>query len=191
MDTSTTARRLTTQEVCEQTGIPRTKIKFWVQALALPVPKDGKGSWRWTPELLEQLDLIKQLREIDGRTLESVRRVIGEPTGTSTTNHGDLPASPEADQGQHAESIGRDHGEPLDTADLADALVPRLVEALTAQNDLGERYAKATYQIGKLESDNLHLHAQLERTNQELLEARQRVALLESPKPARPWYRLW
>ena len=182
---SAPATRLTTQEVCDQTGIPRTKLKYWVQVLGLPVPKDGKGAWRWTPDLLEQLALVQQLREIDGRTLESVRRVIGEPMDSSATDHGEDLDSPEA---------GR--GEPNDKhvcqgEDLADALVPRLVEALTAQNDLGERYAKATYQIGKLEADSTHLLERAERAERELAEARQQLALLTAPKPARPWWKVW
>lgn len=184
---SAPAPRLTTQEVCDQTGIPRTKLKYWVQVLGLPVPKDGKGAWRWTPDLLEQLALVQQLREIDGRTLESVRRVIGEPADSPAARHGEDLDSPEADHGEPDGMNRGSHGE-----DLADALVPRLVEALTAQNDLGERYAKATYQIGKLEADAAHLRERAERAERELAEARQQLAVLTAPTtPARPWWKLW
>lgn len=173
--------RLTTQAVCEQTGIAKSKIKYWVQALGLNVPKDGNGAWRWTPELVDQLEMVRSLRELEGRTLESVRRVIGDPRDT-----------PEAYREEPVASSTANHGQPMDTSQIAATvsavLVPQLVEAINTQTDLAQKYATAAHQIGRLEADNEHLRQERDRLTSELAEAR---ALLEAPKSAavRPWWR--
>jgi DNA-binding transcriptional MerR regulator len=176
--------RLTTQDVCDQTGIPKTKIKYWVQALNLPVPKDSKGAWRWSPDLVEQILQVQQLRELDGRTLESVRRVIGEPVD-----------SPEAIHEEYSESTEAVPGEFVDSAEVAEAvaaaLMPQMKEALAAQNEMAERYARVAHQVGRLEAENDHLRQERDRLAGELAETK---ALLAAPKEeakAKPWWRLW
>lgn len=172
----------TTAEAANRLGVPKSTLHTWLQQLPIPHDTDSRGRKSFDADALTVLETVKNLRAEDAG-YQTIRRVLVSVNGAERDEAGQVPEATGAERDAHETgSHAPAH------ADLADALVPRLVEALTAQNDLGERYAKATYQIGKLEADNLHLRERAERLELELVEARQQLALLATPKP---WWRIW
>lgn len=194
-EATVTTTTIPINEAASRLGVGASTLRTWGEKLGVAGTRTSSGKRVYSDEDLAVLEAVKNLRDQDAGW-QTIRRHIGEPTaghGEPEAAHG-APTVAE-DQGDGAPTVGREsaRNEWTDTADLAEALVPRLVEALTAQNDLGERYAKATYQIGKLESDNEHLRAQLERVHLELAESRQLAAQLQAPPATspRPWWKLW
>lgn len=175
----------TTTEAANKLGVPKSTLHTWLNQLPIPHETDSRGRKLFDAEALAVLEAVKSLRDED-HGYQTIRRKIGgvrEPVRDGTGHE------PDAGQGERDAHETAPHG--LHSDHLADALVPRLVEALTAQNDLGERYAKATYQIGKLEADVGHQRERAERAERELAEARQQLAQLTAPTPARPWWKFW
>lgn len=175
----------TTTEAANKLGVPKSTLHTWLNQLPIPHATDSRGRKFFDADALAVLEAVKGLRDED-HGYQTIRRKLGgvdEPTRDGAGHE------PDAGQSERDAHETAPHG--LHSEHLADALVPRLVEALTAQNDLGERYAKATYQIGKLEADAAHLRERAERAELELSEARQQLALLTAPKPARPWWKPW
>lgn len=164
------SERLTAAKAAEALGVHVNTIKNWLGQLPIPVEKDSAGRWRFDDRAFEVLQAIKELRDED-RTFDTIRRRIdsgelSEPQ--DTTSEATAPHNPSM-----AET-------------LAAAITPQLVEALSAQTALAEKYAHAAHQIGKLEAENEYLRNQV-------AELRDKVALLEAPKPEpqRPWWKLW
>ena len=160
---------MTAAKVAEALGVHVNTIKNWLGQLPIPVEKDSAGRWRFDERAFEVLQTIKGLRDED-RTFDTIRRRIdsGELSGPQdTASEATAPPNPSM-----AET-------------LAAAITPQLVEALSAQTALAEKYAHAAHQIGKLEAENEYLRGQV-------AELRDKVAMLEAPKtePQRPWWRL-
>jgi hypothetical protein len=155
----------------------------------LGVPQGTIGNWlggtRQPNKAVSRLLDVLSTIEVAAPAIHDTLLPIREPLATSGADQGEQQDGDGPSPDESLDSTATDSGE-----DLADAPVPRHIEALTAQNDLGERYAKAMYQIGKLEADNANLRAQIERGNQDLAEAKQRITVLEASTPARPWWKL-
>ena len=186
------SERLSTAEASQETGIPEPTIKNWIGRLPIPAEKDSAGRWRFGPEALDVLRAIKELRDED-RTFETIRRRIGEPEMSaelSSANPGSSEDNPRLHHDEPAVSL--DERRLAD--ELAGAITPQLVEALKANNDLAEKYARAAHQIGQMEERVANLTTQLnadrDRHVQELEAARAEIAQLKAPA-LRPWWKLW
>lgn len=164
----TLPQRMTTRDVEKQLGLTPTKLKFWVAEYGVDVPKEPSGAWRWKPEHVEALARIKTLRELDGRTSETVRRVLieempavlrpatGESPATLQHPTGDSPEPaatagpvPGVDFSPVIEAIERlagampeaeapDHGAIAQI--VADQLRPQLAEAAGAKQNLAQAH---------------------------------------------------
>lgn len=178
--------RLSTAEVAKATGIPEPTIKHWLGKLPIPAEKDSAGRWRFDEEALEVLKAVKDLRDQD-RTFETIRRRIGEPELSAESSGLSDRLSPDNLQpttDERASSVD----ERMLAESLAGVIAPQLIDALAAQNELAEKYARATYTIGQLEERVSNLTVQLAETKQRLL-------LLDAPREEvrapRPWWKLW
>ena len=161
---------LTTTEAAKQLGVPPTTLKTWLTNLPIPASTDSRGRRRLDQEALEVLEMVKSLRDEDCG-YQTIRRRI-EPT--TDANPSVTDSEPAADGPESASSPS------LDTS----ALVAQVIEAIRSENDLAEKYARVAHRVGELE-------ATLRERERELVEAREKIALLEAPKPTRPWWRLW
>lgn len=128
--------RMTTRDVEQALGVPKSTIKVWVHAVGLDVPKDSSGAWRWTPELVEELQRVKVLRELEDRSLETIRRVIGatrveaeQPVGTDREVPGKQPEAAPRAATASTEPAGHPPGGAREVPGNFDALAP-LVAAL-------------------------------------------------------------
>lgn len=153
--------RLTTTEAAKHLSIPVSTIKTWLSQLPITASTDSRGKRRIDADALQVLEEVKRLRA-DDCGYATIRRVISsEPISSSTTS--DEPNA--------------------QTVTSSTALISEIISALRAENELSEKYAKATYTIGQLEERVSGLTAQLG-------EAKSRIILLEAPSP-RPWWRFW
>lgn len=198
--------KITTADVLERLGMQgeKSKLRFWVQAAGIEVPKDHTGAWRWTPALVQQVEIIKTLREVDNRSMDTVRRFIGikQDFLEESKKLPPLPGEPVAQHEGSAGAAGTDLAplvaaiekliaagadKPVDGAEIAEAisenLAPQVVLAIREQTELAEKYARAAHQIGKLEAENAALMRQLEERDQKLL-----VAAVAAGKP---WWKFW
>jgi DNA-binding transcriptional MerR regulator len=165
------SERITAAEAADALGVHHNTIKHWIAHLPIPAEKDSAGRWRFGPEAVEVLKAIKELRDQD-RSFDTIRVRIDKQAPGSSQEPAEVPTNNHQEPANQPPTVdGRDLA-----AIVGASLVPQVVEALQANNELAEKYARATYEIGKLTSDNEHLR-------QALASAQERIALLEAPKP--------
>lgn len=192
MPTIISTTELTTTEAAERIGVPVGTLKGWLGKIPVPVTIDSAGKRRIGPEALEVLERIKALRLDEGRGMETIRRRL--VPAASEPKPGLTPDTSSATAAEAEPSPGR-VGASAD--DVARVVTDAVAQAIEKQTGLAEKYARATYTIGQLEERTATLQAQL-------AEARDRIALLEAPKPEpeaeptpaklnRPWWalKLW
>lgn len=186
--------RLSTAEVSDALGIPQPTIKHWLGQLPIPAEKDGAGRWRFSDDALEVLKTVKALRDED-RTFNTIRRVIGEPATSASQS-----AMSDERQADEPQLSPDERPSAVDERALAETVsatvMPRMLEALAAQNEIAEKYARAAHQIGTLEATIKAIEADRDRVTAErdhaLRERDDARALLAAPKePVRPWWKLW
>jgi DNA-binding transcriptional MerR regulator len=154
---------LTTTEAADRLGVPPTTLKTWLSMLPVPQGTDSRGRRRLDDESIAVLETVKHLRDEDCG-YATIRRRIGPVADESPveTASSPPPTGPETVISP-----------PFDTS----AIVAEVVAAIRGENELAEKYARATYTMGQQEERIANLTAQLEET-------RQKVAALEAPKPA-------
>lgn len=160
---------LTTSEAAKRLGIPQSTIKTWLSNLPIPSATDSRGRRRFDEGSLEVLATVKKLRGKD-KGYETIRRHIRpEPDRSSTETSTSSPAD-----------------EPETSWGSPDDIRAIVIDALKSENELAEKYARATYSIGQLEERVTTLSAQLE-------EAREKIKLLEAPKAEakRSWWKFF
>jgi excisionase family DNA binding protein len=180
------SERLTAVEAAEQLGVHVNTVKHWLTQVQIPAEKDSAGRWRFSEEAVAALHAVKQLRD-QSRTFDTIRQRIDKAAPSDSLA---------AEQPAIGDRQAADNAPPtFDGAALAAvvgaALVPQVVEALAQNNDLAEKYARASHLIGRLESDGQHLREQLAEVRQTLAAANEKILLLEAPKPEEPRRRWW
>lgn len=180
------SERLSTAEAAQALGVHVNTVKHWIGQVQIPAEKDNAGRWRFSPEALEVLQAIKELRGQD-RSFETIRRRIDKrPLGDRQAG----------EQPELSDRLAGDKQPPsLDPHALAEtlttAITPQIVDALASQTSLAEKYAKAAHQIGRLEAEVEYLKTRLGEAREENGQLADKVRLLEAPKSQRPWWRLW
>ncbi len=193
------AERLTTAATAEAIGVPITTLKGWLSQVDVPTERDSAGRRRFSPEALEVLEVVKELRG-SGRTFETIRRRVpsivqplDDGRETDQTDTGPTGDEPQADGQRLIDGRETDDRRAGDGRDLAALVASFVVEAVKAENELGEKYARAAHRIGELEATTRGLEAERDRLAGELAEAKaerdQARALLAAP--ARPWWKFW
>lgn len=169
------APQLTINEAAERLGVGASTLRTWGEKLGVEGARTSTGKRIYTDDDLAVLEVVKQLRDQDAG-FETIRRQIG---GASAT-HGEATAG----DGEPTASAPPPHGgaavlEPS-------VLIAEVVRAIGDQTELAEKYARATFELGKLTADNENLRNQL-------AAATERITLLEAPKPepASPPRRGW
>lgn len=144
---------ITVRDVADQLGVSHTTIKKWVEALFPGEPeRDSHGRWRLTADQVRILETVKALRAED-KGLNTITRLIGPVKFTEASSETQLQfdqVSPEV----HPSS-----------ADLRELIRAEVSGAIQSNNDLAERYARATFEIGTLQERV----AQLQEREQRLL----------------------
>lgn len=173
---------LTTQAVMDRLGIGKPKLRFWVQSIGLEPHKDGSGAWRFTSEQVEALELTKTLREVDDRTMETVRRVIAQRRAPAVVQQVVEPATSEerprsasaapaqqldftpiiAQLERLAEAQADAAPEPAALASaIAQALAPHLAETTRLQTEVAaalRELADARGELAEAQRDRAAIH---------------------------------
>lgn len=195
------AERLTTAATAEAIGVPITTLKGWLSQVDVPTERDSAGRRRFSPEALEVLEVVKELRG-SGRTFETIRRRVpsivqplDDGRETDQTDTGPTSDEPQADGQRLIDGRETDDRRMPDMHELAALVAASVVGAVKAENDLAEKYARAAHRIGELEATTRGLELDRDRLAGELAEAKaerdQARALLAAPAPARPWWKVW
>lgn len=175
---------LTTGEAAKRLQIAKSTLKDWLEVLPISTVTDSRGRRRLDLEALAVLETVKDLR---GKNCgyQTIRRRIVSLEIEPPERAGQQPVNGwgEPDKGRMAAD-----SEPKQIE--VDALISQVIAAIRTETEQSEKYARAAHQIGKLESENEYLRAQLAERDAQLIDAKKKMELLEAPKP-RPWWRIW
>jgi DNA-binding transcriptional MerR regulator len=133
------AETLTVRDVADQLGVSHTTIKKWVEALFPGEPeRDSHGRWRLTQEQVRVLETVKALRAED-KGINTIARIIG-PVNFTEVSSEDQPQPDRSSTEVHPQS-----------PDLRELIRAEVSGAIQSNNDLAEKYARATFEIGTLQ----------------------------------------
>jgi DNA-binding transcriptional MerR regulator len=81
-----------TAEVLERLGVEKGFVRYWTERLKLEPARAADG-FRYSQADVDKLALAKQLSQLDGRSQDTVRRVIGErfPSAAPASDTGAAP----------------------------------------------------------------------------------------------------
>ena len=164
---------ITPNVAAERLGVSVTTVKNWLNQLPTDKEMDSRGRRRIDPRTMEVLATVKELRGEDCG-YETIRRRIFQVTDDQK------PADNDSVAGESRPTATQP---TIDTT----AIVSQVIAAIRGENELAEKYARATFTLGQQEERIANLTTQLE-------EAKRTIAQLEAPKetPApRPWWKVW
>lgn len=199
---------VTIHDAATRLGVCASTLRTWGEKTGVSGVRTSSGKRLYSEEDLAALEAVKALRDEDAGWMTIRRRIGREPVAGEAVITSATPLMPDPDA-----AAAPSAGAPVEPSS---GLVTKVIETLNAQSGMAERYARAGYQIGRLEAEVKHLADDRERLagrlaeseqklcelalNEELLraerarlgrelgEARQKLATLEI-NPAGPWAR--
>lgn len=158
---------VTINTAAEVLGIPRGTLATWLTQLAIPHNTDSRGRRRLTADAMALLETVKSLRDSDCG-YQTIRRKIGTLPDTDSPSNQYQHETGSASAGAQSVTV--------------EALTERITAAITANNELAERYARVTYQMGCLETERNHLRQQLATLEARLTQVEQTQTLWQALK---------
>lgn len=143
---------ITTNDISDAVGIARSTVREWTRQYDIPHHRK-KGKIVFSDEAQAIFESILQLKEKDAG-MATIRRSIGSSSFSPHQEHGDAMTATSAPQPNHGD-------------DMSTVIETSIERAISRNNDLAEKYARACHEIGKLENEVFHL--------------KERLALLPSP----------
>lgn len=142
--------KLTTLEIAEKMGQSPSTIKHWQKKYGIQ-KELKKGKAFYLPEHIPIFEAVKE-ELAKGAGERTIRKRIG------SDNTQPLPEQrpDNSDTGETIAEQRPDNAPPID-----DRIRVILRDELTQQNDLAEKYARATYRIGELEAEARGYQAQI------------------------------
>lgn len=213
--------KMTTPQVAEHLGLKLTVLRYWLRTLKPSIPRDDSNEFRWTPDAIEAMRVIKQLRDSD-RGMETVRRVIRDrediahiladeagkpPASEAQAMRNDSATSPQAAPPaavdfapviKALETLAEDMPEAPSVNAIAqavaDQLRPVLADATAAQRGMLDAQRQLA-ELGERYAQAAHHIGRLEGERaalaQQLTEARALLAAPPAPPPPSFWQRLF
>lgn len=152
----------TRSAVAEELGVPESTLRGWENRYKIDVPLSG-GKRIYNDDVARVLETVKNLKE-QHRTDETIQRAIRSELPQSVSEP-PPPAAP------------REQSPQVD----ADAIRVAVVAAIQEHNDLADKYAVATHQIGRLEERVKGYELQLESSEKKVSELSAQIKLLPAP----------
>lgn len=176
LENSVSHPSLNIHEAATRLGVCASTLRTWGEKTGVAGTRTSSGKRVYTDVDLDVLETIKNLRTEDAGW-QTIRKRIGRdmPGLTDTATH--------IGMGPLAEGAGEPaSGLPgvVIPEGTGQVLVSKVVDVINAQTGLADRYARAGYQIGRLESEVKLLLDERERLGNELLESQHQIALLNS-----------
>ena len=197
---------LTTSAVAEKLDVPASTIKRWSEQFPVNAYKDDRGRMRFKPDSVRVLEIIKSLRDEDRgpatitRLVSSEWAAIGPETGPSS-----IPVQSQTEPGSSQPTAAPS----MDAGSLVEQITAAVTMAIRTDNELAEKYARATFEIGTLQERVAQLQereqrlltsgqdqdAEIERLRAELVDRSRLTADIEfelraeRARQARPWWR--
>ncbi len=159
---------VTIHEAASRLGVCASTLRTWGEKTGVAGVRTSSGKRLYTEDDVAALEAIKSLRDEDAGWMTIRRRIGREPQANDPVITSATPLMPEPDA--PAGAIAQAPAEP------SNGLVTKVIETLNAQSGMAERYARAGYQIGRLEAEVKHLADDRERLASRLAEAEQKLA---------------
>lgn len=133
-------------EVSELLKVNPETLRKWDKQLNLNITRNKKGFREYSEDDIQKLQLIKQLRDMDNG-IQTINRKL---------NTGSI-------QPENTDTIKDNDNLPVSNLDLiSKQLVSNLENRLSEILDLSEKYSRATFEIGKLQTENKFLMEKLQ-----------------------------
>ena len=159
---------VTIHDAATRLGVCASTLRTWGEKTGVAGVRTSSGKRLYSEDDLAALEAVKALRDEDAGWMTIRRRIGREPAAGETMITTSTPLMPEgeAPAGQAA----------APAPEATNGLVTKVIETLNAQSGMAERYARAGYQIGRLEAEVKHLADERERLAGRLAEAEQKLA---------------
>lgn len=131
-------QQLTSTEIAELVGISESSVRQWAKAYELSSKKAGKKRL-YDEEAIAAIKRIKMLRD-EGAGDRTIRLAVTSRNGCDNLQQYQL-----------------DH-----KSNVSEELKQELIQIIENKDSLAEKYARATYEIGKLEAVNQLLREKLD-----------------------------
>ena len=172
---------MTIHEAANRLGVCASTLRTWGEKTGVAGNRTSSGKRLYSDDDLSVLEAVKDLRDQDAGWTTIRKRIgreapvaIAEPAHAPVLTSTPLMHEPEGGQPAPATAPqGQGHGQ-----EGPNQLVSKVIETLNAQSGMAERYARAGYQIGRLEAEVKHLAEERERMAQRLAESEQKLAEL-------------
>lgn len=136
-------------EIADKVGIAESTVRLWTKQFEVPYQKKS-GRKLYTTEAYEVIQTIKKLKE-NYNGIETIRRTIAPEV---------QPQSELKVEEKSESSVQTNSNEQALV--LKNHLSDVVTTAIKENNDLAEKYAKATYTIGQLEKEVEHLSEKIQ-----------------------------
>lgn len=157
---------VTIHEAATHLGVCASTLRTWGEKTGVTGVRTSSGKRLYSEDDVAVLEAVKALRDEDAGWM-TIRKKIGREPVASEPIISSTPLMPEPDAQAPA---------PAAAAEAPTGLVTKVIETLNAQSGMAERYARAGYQIGRLEAEVKHLVDERERLAARLAEAEQKLA---------------
>lgn len=160
---------VTIHEAATRLGVCASTLRTWGEKTGVAGVRTSSGKRLYSEDDLNALEAIKALRDEDAGWMTIRRRIGREPVAGDAVITSATPLMPDPDA-----PAGPVAAPP--PAEAPSGFVTKVIETLNAQSGMAERYARAGYQIGRLEAEVKHLADDRERLAGRLAEAEQKLA---------------
>ena len=162
---------VTIHEAATRLGVCASTLRTWGEKTGVAGVRTSSGKRLYSEDDVNALEAIKALRDEDAGWLTIRRRIGREPAPGDAVVTSATPLMPDPDAAAAAAAAAAATEQP-------NQLVTKIIETLNAQSGMAERYARAGYQIGRLEAEIKHLADDRERLAGRLAGAEQKLAEL-------------
>lgn len=172
-------------KIAQKIGVGVTTIKTWSKELNVLPQKNSSGRNFFSDDHIQIFQAIKELRD-ENKGFETIKRMIKIPEPLDS----EIDSLPEQEiQLVESPSIPT----PIEYNPLSLELIKQEIrKVLNEEAELAERYAKATYTIGKLEERIKHQEGQLKRLpSVQEVQDQHKIKQLDKTEElsTRPWWK--
>lgn len=203
------AKQYSTKDVSKELEVSEQTVRLWSKTFKIPYTKSS-GNIRFSQEALEIFETIKALRS-ENSGFDTIKRHIKKNIKTDNDTQALEPAPEKPKAVEPVQAVDQTEAFVKVIHSLESVIDNSIQKSIKEQNELSERYARATYRIGELETTVKFLKEQVDKLEVEKekaenkhlkqLEAKDEEILLlkappvvEEPEPEPPkgfWQRLF
>lgn len=157
------------QDVADKVGIGNSTVRLW--ARQFEIPRERKGTkWVYSDEAMDIFKAIKSMRENE-HGMDTIRRTISKDVTVPSSSHELVSVQAVSDNRKE---------------DLLDDIEKVMERALAKNNELSEKYARATYTIGQQDERIRALEETVQKQVRKIEGLNEEIKLLPEPTELEP-----